>query len=122
MRPLIIGGPTAAGKSSVALGIARRFGAQIISADAMTVYRHMDVATAKPSHALLEEVPHHCINVRDPDEDFTVEDFAQTVQRVMATTTAPVVIAGGTPFYLAALVQTGSGTPMFKSISSSKCI
>ena len=105
MRPLIIGGPTAAGKSDAALAVAARFGAHIISADAMTVYRHMDIGTAKPSPEVLARHPHHCINVRDPDEDFTVEDFAQTVSRVIEQHQEPVIIAGGTPFYLASLVR-----------------
>lgn len=105
MRPLIIGGPTAAGKSAAALRIADVFGAQIISADAMTVYRHMDIGTAKPAPEVLAAYPHACINVRDPDGEFTVEDFAQTVRDIVTSSDRPVVIVGGTPFYLAALLK-----------------
>ncbi|MEL6346844.1 MAG: tRNA (adenosine(37)-N6)-dimethylallyltransferase MiaA [Myxococcota bacterium] len=104
MRPLIIGGPTAAGKSAAALRIAEAYGARIISADAMTVYRQMDVGTAKPPPEVLAVHPHDAIDIRDPDEDFTVEDFADIVMTHKAGP-APLVIVGGTPFYLAALVR-----------------
>ena len=101
---LIIGGPTAAGKSDAALMVAERFGAHIVSADAMTVYRHMDIGTAKPDAETLARIPHGCINVRDPDEDFSVADFVEAVEAARREH-AHVVIAGGTPFYLAALVR-----------------
>lgn len=104
MKPLIIGGPTAAGKSDAALAVAERFGARIVSADAMTVYRYTDIGTAKPPPEVLAVFPHACIDVRDPDEDFTVADFTRTVLDLVAQD-QPVVIAGGTPFYLAALLQ-----------------
>ncbi|MFT4979472.1 MAG: tRNA dimethylallyltransferase [Myxococcota bacterium] len=104
MRPLIIGGPTAAGKSDLALQVAERFGARIVSADAMTVYRYLDIGTAKPPPEVLAAYPHDCVDVRDPDGDFTVEDFAEAVQEALAGD-QPVVIAGGTPFYLAALLR-----------------
>lgn len=104
MKPLIIGGPTAAGKSDAALAVAERFGARIVSADAMTVYRYTDIGTAKPPPEVLAVYPHACIDIRDPDEEFTVADFTQTVRGIIAEG-QPVVIAGGTPFYLAALMK-----------------
>ena len=108
MRPLILTGPTAAGKSAASLALAERFGARLVSADAMTVYRHMDIATAKPPPEVLAAHPHDCVDVRDPDEEFTVADFAEAVRVALASARAagrPLVIVGGTPFYLAALVK-----------------
>ena len=104
MSVLIIGGPTAAGKSDAAIAVAKRWGAHIISADAMTVYRHMNIGTAKPDPDLLVRHPHACIDIRDPDEEFSVADFVEVVDLAVREHDR-VVIAGGTPFYLAALVR-----------------
>ena len=68
-RILAIVGPTGTGKTELAAEVARRTGAEIISADSMQVYRGMDIGTAKPSRALRAELPHHGIDVADPDED-----------------------------------------------------
>src|SRR3712207_3266410 len=72
---LAIVGPTASGKTALALELAPRLGAGIISADAMLVYRGMDIGTAKPAPAELAAVPHHLIDVADPSEDFSVARF-----------------------------------------------
>jgi tRNA dimethylallyltransferase len=101
---LVIGGPTAAGKSGLALAIAEKFDAVVVSADAMTVWRGLDVGTAKPSANELARVEHRCIDVRDLHEDFNVADFLAEVDRARAERPR-VVVAGGTPFYLAALVR-----------------
>jgi tRNA dimethylallyltransferase len=108
---LIIGGPTAAGKSAAALAIAEQYGAVIVSADAMTVYRHLDIGTAKPDAETLAGIPHLCINVRDPDGDFTVGDFVDAVDAATCEH-EHVVVAGGTPFYLAALVRPHAPLPL----------
>ena len=65
MPVLVIGGPTATGKSSLALEFAREWDAVIISADAMTVYRDLDIGTAKPSAQELKEISHFCVNIRE---------------------------------------------------------
>lgn len=101
---LLIGGPTAAGKSGLALELAEAYGAEVISADAMTVWRGLDVGTAKPTATERARVRHHCIDVRDLHEEFNVSDFVEAVDRVRALA-GRVIIAGGTPFYLAALVR-----------------
>jgi len=65
-------GATASGKTAVGLALAERLGAEILSLDSMAVYRGMDIGTATPSTADRTRVPHHCIDVADPDEDYTV--------------------------------------------------
>lgn len=109
-RVLIIAGPTAAGKSAAALAIARACGAVVVSADAMQVYRGMDVGTAK---ATLEEraiVPHFGIDVRDPDQDFDAADFVALADEVVRTHPR-VILAGGTSLYLRSFVRGLVETP-----------
>ena len=101
---LIIGGPTAAGKTAVAIQVACLWGAAIVSADAMMVYRGMDIGTAKPPPCVLRRYPHAAVDVADPNQEWTVADFTETVARVRASHPRTVVV-GGTPFYLAALVR-----------------
>lgn len=101
---LILGGPTASGKSALAVDIAERYGGLVVSADAMTVYRGLSVGTAKPSAAELARAPHRGVDVRALHEAFTVADFLAEVEAAVATG-QPVLVAGGTPFYLAALVR-----------------
>ena len=110
MGVILIGGPTCTGKSQAAIDIAARCGAAIVSADAMTVYRHLDVGTAKPEESVLERFPHACVNVRDPDQDFSVADFVEAVHLEIERSDH-VVIVGGTPFYLAALMRPLSVLP-----------
>ena len=71
-RALILTGPTACGKSALALELAKRVGAEIVALDSMTVYRGMDIGTAKPTVAERGRVPHHLIDVLDPWESLTV--------------------------------------------------
>ncbi len=101
---LVLGGPTASGKSQLALELAESFGALIVSADAMTVYRGLDVGTAKPSVDERARVAHRCVDIRDPHEDFNVSDFLAEVDQAVADHSR-VIVAGGTPFYLAALLR-----------------
>jgi tRNA dimethylallyltransferase len=103
-RVFILSGPTAAGKTDLALSLAEEFDASIVSADAMTVYRGLDIGTAKPSAATRERFPHACVDVRNIDEKFSVADFCQAFDDV-CTRSDRVVVVGGTPFYLAALLQ-----------------
>lgn len=111
-RPLlIIGGPTAAGKTALALDLAARFDdVALVSADAMQVYRGMDVGTAKPPAEVLARFPHACIDVRDPDQPFNVADFLDEVDRAAARAER-VVVVGGTPFWLSALVRPLASLP-----------
>lgn len=102
MKVFVIGGPTTAGKTAVAVQVARAFGAEVLSADAMQVYRGMDIGTGK---ATLEErggIPHHGIDVRDPDEPFDAADFVGLAEGLLRAGKR-VVVAGGTSLYLQAL-------------------
>jgi len=74
-RLVAIVGPTASGKSSLALRLAQRFRGEILSADSMQVYRRMDIGTAKPSRKERELVPHHLIDILDPDQDYSAALF-----------------------------------------------
>lgn len=103
-------GPTAAGKSSVALEVSRRRAdaIEIVAVDAFTVYRGMDIATAKPSAAARAAVPHHLVDVLDPDEEVTVAWFQSraraTVDDVLARGATPLLV-GGSGLYFRAVVD-----------------
>jgi tRNA dimethylallyltransferase len=105
---VILTGPTACGKSAVALELAERMNAEIVALDSMTVYRGMDIGTAKPTHAELARVPHHLIDVLDPWESLTVAwwlERAQTACAELAARGKRAIFVGGTPFYLKALLH-----------------
>lgn len=109
MRPLIVlTGPTASGKTALSLALARRFGAEILSCDSVTVYRHMDLGTAKPSPAERAAVPHHCLDLFDPDQACTAGDWSREARRVLgelAKRNRLPIIAGGSGLYLRALLD-----------------
>ena len=102
-------GPTAAGKSSLALELARRRpGVEIVSVDSMSVYRAMDIGTAKPDAAARAEVPHHLLDLVDPDEEFTVVRFQAEARRVLTGIEQRrhrALLVGGTGLYLRAVVD-----------------
>jgi len=105
---LVLLGPTASGKSDVALAVARRTGAEILSLDSMQVYRGMDIGTAKPASLEQSEVRHHLLDVVNPNETFTVARFVQAGDAVIADAAArrvPLIATGGTPLYYKALFE-----------------
>ena len=104
MAVLVIGGPTAVGKSSLALEVASHLNAPVVSADAMTIYKDLDIGTAKPSDQDLNRVKHYCVNIRSYNEAYTVGDFVNDTHAVIQSH-EHVVIAGGTPYYLNALFR-----------------
>lgn len=79
---LYLTGPTASGKTQVALRVAERIGAEIISVDSMAVYRGMDIGTAKPTRDEQTAIPHHLIDVRDPNEDYSVAEYLTNAHRI----------------------------------------
>ncbi len=101
-------GPTAAGKSALALELATELNAEIVSLDSMALYRGMDIGTAKPSLAEQQQVPHHLIDVLDPHEEFSLAQYVdaaeQTVKSITARGKVPLFV-GGTPLYLKALLR-----------------
>ena len=104
MAVLVIGGPTAVGKSQLALDMAQQIQAPIVSADAMTIYRDLNVGTANPVLTDLNQVQHFCVDIRAYNEPYTVGDFVEDVYDVISEH-EHVVIAGGTPYYLNALFR-----------------
>lgn len=107
-RPLIIiTGPTAVGKTELSIKLAKAVGGEIISADSMQVYRHMDIGSAKVTEEEMEGVPHHLLDVLEPWEDFNVVIFQQmakkALEEIYARGAVPIV-AGGTGFYIQALL------------------
>lgn len=107
-RALILTGPTACGKTALALELAERVGAEIVGMDSMTVYRGMDIGTAKPTAAERARVPHHLIDVLDPWESATVAwwlDRAADACRDITVRGKVPLFVGGTPFYLKALLH-----------------
>ncbi|MDP1804856.1 MAG: tRNA (adenosine(37)-N6)-dimethylallyltransferase MiaA, partial [Acidimicrobiales bacterium] len=102
-------GPTACGKSALALEVARRLGdVELVSADSMQVYRGMDVGTAKATPAEQAEVPHHLLDVAEPEEDYSVARFQADVAEVIAGVEARgrrALVVGGTGLYVQAVVD-----------------
>ncbi len=111
---LVITGPTASGKSSLALELAKTLDGEIISADSAQVYRGMDIGTAKPDAQIQQQVTHHLIDIRNPDEPYSAADFREqaitSVQGILGRGRIP-VIAGGTMLYLKALKEGLSTLP-----------
>ena len=108
-KPLIVlTGPTAVGKTALSIQLARRIGGEIISADSMQVYRHMDIGTAKIRLEEMDGVPHHLIDILEPTEDFNVVRF-QALARAAAEDIYSrgkiPIVAGGTGFYIQALLN-----------------
>lgn len=102
---LVIAGPTASGKSALAMEVARKTGAEILSTDSMQVYRGMDIGTAKPTAAERAEVKHHLIDVVEPSATFTVARFVGMADEVIANARTDLIVAGGTPLYYKSLFE-----------------
>ena len=111
---ILLLGPTASGKTAVSLELARQLNGEIISVDSALVYRDMTVGTAKPDVATLQEIPHHLINLIDPDQTYSAAAFRRDALQAMADITArgkiPLVV-GGTMLYVKALLHGLSPLP-----------
>lgn len=105
---LVIVGPTASGKTRMAVELAQRHNGEVISADSMQIYRTMDIGTAKPTKEEMGGIPHHMIDVADPEEDFSVARYvemaARCVDDVLERGKLPIV-AGGTGLYIDSLLS-----------------
>jgi tRNA dimethylallyltransferase len=107
LKPVIaITGPTGAGKSELALRVAEEFGGEVVNCDSLQIYRYFDIGTAKLSTAEMRGIPHHLIDILDPEEVFTAGEYARrgraALEEIAHRGKLPVV-AGGTGFYLRAL-------------------
>jgi tRNA dimethylallyltransferase len=101
-------GPTASGKTAVGLELAERLEAEIISLDSMSVFRGMDIGTAKPTLADRARVPHHLVDVVDPDQEFSLAEYvrrAHTAAQEIRERGRTVLVVGGTPLYLKAMLR-----------------
>lgn len=101
-------GPTSSGKTSLALEVAQRLNAEIISLDSMAIYRGMDIGTAKPSAEQRALVPHHQLDICDPTETYSVSNYVSSTHSIAADIHARgrnVLICGGTPLYLKSLLR-----------------
>jgi tRNA dimethylallyltransferase len=105
---LVIAGPTATGKTKLAVELALRHNGEVVSADSMQIYRSMDIGTAKPTQEERRGVAHHMLDVADPDEDFSVARYvhlaARCVDDILARGKLP-ILAGGTGLYLDSLLS-----------------
>ncbi|WP_226578978.1 tRNA (adenosine(37)-N6)-dimethylallyltransferase MiaA [Halobacillus litoralis] len=107
MKPVVISvvGPTAVGKSELGIRIAERFGGEVISGDSMQIYRTMDIGTAKVTNEEMRGIPHHMIDVKEPEENFSVAEFQECVQQLIKdvhTRNKLPIIVGGTGLYIQA--------------------
>jgi len=107
-RAILLMGPTASGKTDVAVSLRKRFPLEIVSVDSALVYRGMDIGTAKPDPETLARAPHRLIDIRDPEETYSAGDFVQDVRReiddILASGRVP-LLAGGTMMYFRALTE-----------------
>lgn len=108
LRPIVVLGPTAGGKSELAVRLAEYYGGQVISADSMQVYRYMEVGTAKPSSSQRARAIHHLVDIIDPTERFTMSDWVERAEALITELQAkkirPVVV-GGTNLYMKGLLE-----------------
>lgn len=111
---LVITGPTASGKSSLAHELARRMQGEIISADSRQIYRQLDIGTAKPSREMQEEIPYHLLDICDIGQEFTAWDFIQQaqscIQDIRSRGHQPIIV-GGTTLYIQGLLQGFTNLP-----------
>jgi tRNA dimethylallyltransferase len=105
---IVVAGPTGAGKSDLALACAERFHGEIVNCDSVQLYRYLDIGAAKTPLHHRRGIPHHLIDILDPDQHFTAGDYARAARQVLAEIAdrgrVPVVV-GGTGFYLRALLD-----------------
>ena len=105
---VILLGPTGSGKTALSLELAERFGGEIISCDSVAVYRGMELGTAKPSKEDRARIPHHLIDVADPDELFTAGEYSRRARAALGEIAAREhlpIVTGGTGLYLRALTE-----------------
>ena len=100
---IVLIGPTAVGKTKMSIELAKAFNGEIISGDSMQIYRKMDIGTAKIKSSEMEGIPHHLIDIKDPDESFSVAEFQELVREKIIEITSrgklPMIV-GGTGLYI----------------------
>lgn len=115
MNPIIcIAGPTASGKTALAVELAKELNGEVVSCDSMQVYKRMDIGTAKPTEEEMQGVPHHMIDVAEPDEDFSVSRYCCLAAPIVDDIVArgkTAIIAGGTGLYMDSLIRGNAFAP-----------
>ena len=105
---LVVIGPTASGKTALSVRLAKAFDGEVVSADSMQMYRGMDIGTAKPTPAEMDGVPHHLIDILEPDETFSVADYALRARHIIADIAGRgklPILTGGTGLYISAITE-----------------
>ena len=111
---ICIAGPTASGKTALAVALAKELNGEVVSCDSMYVYRRMNVGTAKPTTEEMEGIVHHMIDVADPDEDFSVSKYCDMAAPIVDDIIArgkTAIIAGGTGLYMDSLIRGNTFAP-----------
>ena len=109
-----LAGPTASGKTALAVELAKDLNGEVVSCDSMQVYRRMDIGTAKPSREEMQGIPHHMIDVAEPDEDFSVSRYCAMAAPIVDDIVArgkTAIIAGGTGLYMDSLIRGNDFAP-----------
>lgn len=105
---VVIIGPTASGKSALAIEIAKKFNGEIVSADSRQIYRGMDIGTAKPAKKEMAGIPHHLIDIKNPNEDYSAgeykKDAIEAINKIIKRDKLPILV-GGTGLYISAVVS-----------------
>ena len=101
-KVLVIAGPTASGKTSFSIELAKRLNTEIISGDSIQVYKGFDIGSEKVTEAEKEGVPHHLIDILEPGTQYSVKDFQKEARTLIDNSSKPMIIAGGTGLYLKA--------------------
>ena len=105
---ICIAGPTASGKSALAVELAKEYHGEVVSCDSMQVYRRMDIGTAKPTREEMQGIPHHMIDVAEPDEDFSVSRYCRLAAPIVDDIVSrgkTAIIVGGTGLYIDSLIS-----------------
>ena len=115
MNPIIcIAGPTASGKTALAVALAKELNGEVVSCDSMQVYRRMDIGTAKPTVEEMQGIVHHMIDVAEPDEDFSVSRYCEMAAPIVDDILArgkTAIVAGGTGLYMDSLIRGNAFAP-----------
>lgn len=111
---ICIAGPTASGKTALAVELAKELNGEVVSCDSMQIYKGMDIGTAKPTPEEMQGIPHHMIDVAEPDEDFSVSRYCAQAAPIVDDIVArgkTAIIAGGTGLYMDSLIQGNDFAP-----------
>ena len=111
---ICIAGPTASGKTALAVELAKELNGEVVSCDSMQVYKRMDIGTAKPTREEMQGIPHHMIDVAEPEEDFSVSRYCEMAAPIVDDILSrgkTAVIAGGTGLYMASLIRGNAFAP-----------